>query len=193
MIDWRWLAVALATLAAAPPASAEDPVAGRPWRIDGRASEARFRVRLFGLVPLNGTFDEFGGTVHIDAAAQRASVAATLAAASVRMRNPRNAEWVRSAEFFDAANHPEIRFVSADFPLALLDLGGDLDGAITLRGVTRAVRFAVAPRACSLVAASCELDVRGRIERSAFDMRTRRGVLSDEVSLRFRIVARPAP
>jgi polyisoprenoid-binding protein YceI len=186
-------ALALAMLSGAATAQITPAaVAGQPWRIDGTASEARFRVRLFGLVPLNGRFDDFSGTVRIDTAAQLASVEATVAAASVRMRSPRNAEWVRSAEFFDAANHPYIRFVSADFPLALLEIGGDLDGRITLRGVTRRVRFAVVPRACSLDEATCELDVNGRIERSAFDMTTRRGVLSDEVVLRFRIVARPA-
>lgn len=189
----RWLAYALATLAgAAPLAAFGDPTL---WAIDGAQSQARFRVRLFGLLPLSGRFEDFRGTVHVDAEADAARVDATLAAGSVRMRNPRHADWVRSPEFFDAARHPAIRFVSDAFPLALLATGGEFAGAITLRGVTRPVRFAVEPRRCALAAApapTCELDVAGSIERSAFGMASRRGVLSDVVSLRFRIVARPA-
>ena len=119
------------------------------WTIDPRDSSAGFRVRLFALLPLRGGFGAFAGSIEIDRRGRRARVDARIDASSVVMPNPSHTDWVKSAEFFDVATHPEIRFRSAEFPLAVLVDGGALDGSLSLRGRTRGVRFVVAPGQCA--------------------------------------------
>ena len=163
------------------------------WTIDPRDSSAGFRVRLFALLPLRGGFGAFAGSIEIDRRGRRARVDARIDASSVVMPNPSHTDWVKSAEFFDVATHPEIRFRSAGFPLAGLVDGGALDGSLSLRGRTRGVRFVVAPGQCAVDGAeTCTVVVRGNIRRSDFGMSARRGAVSDTVALDLRIVAHRA-
>lgn len=163
------------------------------WAILADESSASFRVRLFALLPLNGTFAELDGAITVDVGASRGSVAAEIGAASVRMANAKNTAWARSPEFFDADKHPRIRFESHQFPLSLLAEGGVLEGTLSLRGTTQPVSFRVAPTACDFANGTrCEVDVSGAIERSRFGMDARRATVSDRVSLRLHIVAGPA-
>jgi len=160
------------------------------WTIDPRDSSAGFRVRLFALVPLGGGFGAFTGTIDLDRRARRAQVDARIDASSVVMPNPANTDWVKSAEFFDVANHPEIRFRSDEFPLAVLVDGGELPGRLSLRGETRAVRFTIEPGQCAVDGSdTCTVVVGGKVRRSDFGMSTRRGAISDTVTLDLRIVA----
>lgn len=160
------------------------------WTIDPRDSSAGFRVRLFALLPLGGGFGAFTGTIDLDRRARRAQVDARIDASSVVMPNPSNTDWVKSAEFFDVANHPEIRFRSDEFPLAVLVDGGELPGRLTLRGETHAVRFTVEPGLCAVDGSdTCTVVVGGKVRRSDFGMSTRRGTISDTVTLDLRIVA----
>lgn len=163
------------------------------WTIEPHDSSAGFRVRLFALLPLRGGFGAFSGAIEIDRRARRARVDARIDAASVVMPNPSHTDWVKSAEFFDVATYPEIRFRSSEFPLAVLVDGGELDGSLSLRGQTRAVRFKVEPGQCAVDGAeTCTVVVRGNVRRSDFGMNARRGAVSDTVGLDLRIVAHRA-
>jgi len=171
------------------------------WAIVAKESSATFRVRILGIMPLAGAFAAPSGAIVIDRDARTGSVDAVIRAASVTMSNPENAEWARSPEFFDAVQHPEIRFHSDRFPITLLAEGGELRGTLELRGRTEPVTFLVEPGQCDLdVAAAdadaktprggrCEVVARGAIQRSLFGMISRRAV-ADRVSLRLRIVGR---
>lgn len=160
------------------------------WQFDDGQSGARFRVRLFGLVPVAGTFERLQGDVRVDRVRGVAVVTATLPTTGVRMKRTANATWAKSAEFFDAARHPEISFVSSELPLKRLAEGGVIEGKLTLRGLTREVSFVLKDADCTLAAASiCKVDVAGQIDRSKFGMTTRRGTLANGVSLNLHIVA----
>src|SRR6188508_3076432 len=95
------------------------------WAIVAKESSATFRVRILGIMPLAGAFAAPSGAIVIDRDARTGSVDAVIRAASVTMSNPENAEWARSPEFFDAVQHPEIRFHSDRFPITLLAEGGE--------------------------------------------------------------------
>ena len=103
------------------------------------------------------------------------------------MRRSGTENWVKSAEFFDAANHPEIHFRSDSFPLARLHSGGELPGTLSMRGVQQPVRFMIEPSACARPAIDCPVQASGEVKRTAFGMRTRRATLSDKVELGFSI------
>jgi polyisoprenoid-binding protein YceI len=109
------------------------------------------------------------------------------------MERPDYAEWARSPEFFDAARHPWIRFNARGVPLQLFGDGGTLDGALTLRGITRPATLELLPSDCDEPGLGCPVRAEGELSRSAFGMTARRFVLSDKVRLAFTIrIADPA-
>ena len=184
-----------ATLAPEPPqaAGAPPPEAVRKsttWTIDGARSQAQFRIRLLGIVPMSGEFLDPRGEIAFDARDGDARVDAWLSSAELRMDNPAHADWARSAEFFDARNHPGIHFRSRPIPQRVLRDGGPIDGELTLRGVTRDVGLKVERGGCDPDrATTCEIEVYGQVRRSDFGMAARRATVGDWVSLRLRIVA----
>jgi polyisoprenoid-binding protein YceI len=83
--------------------------AGR-WRVDDSSSEVLFRSRtLFGLVPVNGEFTRFSGELEVDqagACSGRLIVQPESVSTGIKRRDAH----LRSADFFDAGNHPEVTF-----------------------------------------------------------------------------------
>ncbi|PWK92605.1 YceI family protein [Fulvimonas soli] len=186
-MSWR-LALLLAALGAAwRPAGASD------YRIDPDRSHAQFSVRLLWLRTASGRFTGIAGQVRLRPDGT-ASVDASIAVDSVVME----AAWMRrfalAEAFFDAAHYPAIRFASAPVPLRALAEGGELDGLLTLRGVTRPVRFELRPAACPQPGVRpCQLEVQGSVSRSEFGMTAHRATLSDEVKLGLSVTLAPAP
>lgn len=160
------------------------------WTIDGARSQAQFRIRLLGIVPMSGEFAQLRGEIAFDAARGDASVDAWLDSGAVRMDNEAHAEWARSPEFFDAANHPTIHFRSRPLQQSVLRDGGAIDGELTLRGVTRMVGLKVGRGGCDPARVrECTIEVYGQVRRTDFGMAARRATVGDWVSLRLRIVA----
>jgi len=141
------------------------------------------------LVSVRGRVGKVQGTVDVDRFRNFASVDARIDANAVEMGSKNYEEWVKSDEFFDVAEHPEIRFVSESFPLQRLRKGGQLSGTLTIRGVAQAATFDLAAATCDHPAYDCPIIVTGSIRRSTFGMRSRRGALSDKVDLRFEVFA----
>ncbi|MFN7550737.1 MAG: YceI family protein [Pseudomonadota bacterium] len=164
--------------------------AAQRWRIDGARSSAQFRIRLLGVVPMSGEFTDLRGAIVFDPARADARVDATLSSRELRMANPGHAEWARSPEFFDAANHPLIEFRSRPIPWRVLREGGSIDGELTLRGVTREVGLKVEGGGCDPARTqACAIEVYGQVRRTDFGMAARRATVGDWVSLRLRIEA----
>lgn len=156
-------------------------------RLDGQRSRAEFSVRAVWLLRVRGWFDSVHGDVAIDRFRNRAVVDAVIAVDSVSMASDSHTAWVKSPEFFDAATHPEIRFMSEPLPLQRLHAGGDCPGRLTLRGQTREVHFELDPADCARPGFDCPITAKGSLSRSAFGMSSRRGTLGDKVQLRLRI------
>lgn len=188
---WVCLATSLAllmvaaALPAASSANAPAPTAvSERWRIDAAHSHASFRARLFGLFGLRGEFPQVAGYLQIDRAAQTAAIDARVDAQALSMRDPEQAAWARSESFFDTQRYPQIRFEAHSVPLGVLRGGGEIDGTLTLRGVTRPERFAVVVVGCSLVpAAPCTLALSTSIRRSDYGMTSERALLGDRVDV----------
>lgn len=110
------------------------------WTLDASHSEAMFSVRHAGISRVRGTFEEFSGTATFTDDLNGSVVEATVQADSVDTRNEGRDEHLRSEDFFDAANHPQLKFES----LEVANFDGesfDLNGNLTIRGVTKAVNF----------------------------------------------------
>jgi polyisoprenoid-binding protein YceI len=142
---FRSLAVAAFTLAAvALPLQAQargpaaDTAAGPlAWRIDANHSDITFRIRHL-VTRVSGTFDRWAADLRADPGDWTGgSVSVTIETASINTRQERRDNHLRTDDFFDAANHPQITFTSRR-----VTADGDrlrIEGDLTIRGVTKPV------------------------------------------------------
>ncbi len=109
------------------------------YAIDPTHSRVGFVARHAVVSKVRGSFNEFAGTGYFDAENPAASrVELTIQAASIDTRNPDRDAHLRSNDFFDVENHPEIRFVST----AVEQVDAEhyrVTGDLTMRGVTKPV------------------------------------------------------
>lgn len=132
----RLFVLALLALAAAPARAADSLV------IDRSHSQAEFQVRhLFGNV--RGRFGTFEGTIAMDPAKLEAStVIFTIDASSIDTDNADRDKHLRSADFFDVANHPTITFISESIRATGKDQYA-VTGTLTMRGVAKRITLPV--------------------------------------------------
>lgn len=160
--------------------------------LDSARSHAEFGVKVMWLISVHGKFGKVHGSVDVDRFRNFAIVDARIDANAVEMGTKSYEEWVKSDEFFDVAEYPEIRFVSESFPLQRLRKGGQLSGTLTIRGSAQPATFDLQAAECDQPAYDCPIVADGWIRRSAFGMRSRRGALSDKVDLHFKVFAVPS-
>ncbi len=80
------------------------------WRLDPARSSFEFHVRHFyGLMTVKGAFNRYEGTLKLDSPR---AVELTIDADSLDTKLAKRDRHLRSADFFDVANHPQVRFVS---------------------------------------------------------------------------------
>lgn len=80
------------------------------WRIDPTRSSVEFHVPNFwGLATVKGRFERYDGTLELS---QTPAIELTIDAASLNTNNKKRDTHLRSGDFFDVANHAEVRFVS---------------------------------------------------------------------------------
>jgi polyisoprenoid-binding protein YceI len=121
----------LAALAFAP-----NMAAAQTWDIDPTHTSVGFEVRHF-FTKVAGKFNEVSGTVTFDPAnPTAASTDITIPTASVDTRNERRDGHLKSADFFDTENFPNITFKSTK-----VEKAGEnkfkVTGNLTMRGVTK--------------------------------------------------------
>lgn len=103
----------------------------------------------------------------------------------------RYTEFSRGENFFDAARHPAIEFVSDPYPESLLHSGGDLAGQLTLRGVSRREVFVVVPATCERPLHGCDVVARGSVRREHYGMDAYSYVLRNRVHFTLNVRVRP--
>ncbi|HET7397945.1 MAG TPA: YceI family protein [Intrasporangium sp.] len=106
--------------------------------IDPTHTRLGFSARHAMVTKVRGQFDEFEGTAHVDAANPAASsVSVVIQAASVTTGNAQRDGHLKTPDFFDVENHPQITFVSTKVERN----GGewDITGDLTINGVTKSV------------------------------------------------------
>ena len=109
------------------------------WKLDPVHSVAEFKVKHMMISNVKGQFTGISGSMILDEAdVTKSRVDMIIEAASINTREAQRDAHLKSADFFDAANHPTIRFqskaVKADGPGSLT-----VTGDLTIRGVTREV------------------------------------------------------
>jgi polyisoprenoid-binding protein YceI len=108
------------------------------WTIDPSHSSVEFSVKLLMVATARGRFPEVSGTITRDSEnIENSSVDIQINASSIETHDDKRDGHLRSADFFDVANHPALTFRSTTVEA----LGNDLRiaGDLTIRGVTRPI------------------------------------------------------
>lgn len=125
------------------PTTTTNTTTATEWTIDPAHTTVGFRVRHLMITNVHGVFEKVEGTVRVDPARPSdARIEVTIPVASIYTREPQRDAHLRSADFFDAANHPTMTFRSTR---AQRGAGGALEitGDLTLRGTTRPITLTV--------------------------------------------------
>ena len=108
------------------------------YAIDPTHTFVTFEISHFGATTNRGRFDKKQGTVEFDRAAKTGKVDITIDTTSVNTGTPPFDKHLQSADLFDAAKHPTIKFVSDKFSFNG-DKVSEVTGQLTLLGKTAPV------------------------------------------------------
>jgi len=118
--------------------TALDDVSGR-YDIDVMHSRLGFVARHAMVTKVRGSFTEFVGSFDLDASNWPASTAQiTIQVASIDTGNEQRDGHLRTNDFFDAPNHPQITFTSTRVEQTAEDTFA-VTGDLTIKGTTKPV------------------------------------------------------
>ncbi|AIZ65476.1 hypothetical protein PK28_17650 (plasmid) [Hymenobacter sp. DG25B] len=114
------------------------------WKLDPAHSEVQFKVKHLMITTVTGHFTTFDVevTTEGDDFSQASSIVFTADVDSISTNNEQRDTHLKSADFFDAATHRQIRFAGKQFEKTGEDTA-NLHGDLTIRGVTKPVTVKV--------------------------------------------------
>jgi polyisoprenoid-binding protein YceI len=116
-----------------------DGQAAGSWTLDASRSQIRLKSRsMWGLAPVKGVFRQVSGTGTVSPSGEVTGTI-TVAARSIDTKNKKRDEHLRSADFFDAASHPDITFTVDQVRPS--GNGVTVTGQLAVRGRTRPASF----------------------------------------------------
>jgi polyisoprenoid-binding protein YceI len=108
------------------------------WTADSAHTTVGFSVKHLGISNVHGTFDEFEGSLQLDGSdLSTAKIVGTIKTASVNTGEPQRDDHLRSADFFDVEQYPELRFESTSIEAKDDEL--TITGNLTIHGVTNPI------------------------------------------------------
>jgi polyisoprenoid-binding protein YceI len=119
------------------PSVAVENISG-DYTLDPSHTRIGFSARHAMVTKVRGNFDQFEGSAHVDTAnPASSSVTVTIEAASVTTGNEQRDGHLKTPDFFDIANYPQITFVSTDVERDGVEWA--ITGDLTINGVTKSV------------------------------------------------------
>ncbi|RDV14911.1 polyisoprenoid-binding protein [Pontibacter diazotrophicus] len=114
------------------------------WAVDPTHSEVQFKVKHLMITTVTGYFQNFSveAETENEQFSNPTNVVFTADIDSISTNNEQRDTHLKSADFFDAAQHNELRFVGTKYE----NVGGDdykLHGDLTIRGNTKPATFNV--------------------------------------------------
>jgi polyisoprenoid-binding protein YceI len=110
------------------------------WEVDPAHSSVEFSVKHMGIANVRGRFTDFQGTVDVGQDAFSAKARGSVKVASIDTNDEGRDAHLRSADFFDADEFPEITFESTRVEPIDED-SSRVFGNLTMHGVTREVKL----------------------------------------------------
>jgi len=190
----RSVTLALATAASLMLAA---PSAAEPYVLDKSHAHVTFTVDHLGFSNVHGQFRDFDAQIDFDPeAVEETRLRFVIQAASVDTFWAERDKHIRSADFFDVENHPEIVFEST----SVTPTGGEtatVTGNLTLRGETREVTFEatlnkLGPSPFDPSKTVAGFTVRGEIDRTEFGMDYAAPAVGTVIPIRVELEMSPA-
>ena len=108
------------------------------WKVDTAHSKLGFSARHMVISEVEGQFRDFEINVDAGENFSDSEVEVTIKTASIDTGNSDRDNHLKSSDFFDAENHPEIKFVSSSLE-RISDEEFKLKGDLTIRGITEPI------------------------------------------------------
>ena len=143
------------------------------YALDPTHTFVTFEIGHFGTTTNRGRFDKKEGSVQLDRAGKSGKVEVTIDTTSINTGTPGFDKHLQSAELFDAAKYPTIKFVSEKFVFNG-DKVAEIIGNLTLLGKTQPVTLKANQFNCYMSPMVkrevCGGDFETTIDRTAFGM-----------------------
>ena len=111
------------------------------WDIDAAHSTVGFSVRHMMVSKVRGYFTKFSGEIVTAEDPAQSTVTASIDMDSIDTRQEQRDAHIRSADFFDADNHPQMTFRSTEVRTDGADW--TVVGDLTIKGITKPVELAL--------------------------------------------------
>ena len=161
------------------------------YSIDPTHTYPNFTINHLGFSTLHGRFGKTSGSLTMDKAKGTGSVDIVIDAASIDTGHKKRDDHLRSPDFFNAVEFPEITFKSTKVTFS--GTGATVVGDLTMKGVTKSVTLAVDSINCGVHPFSkkdvCGFDATGKIKRSDFGIKYALPAVGDEVNLMIEVEA----
>lgn len=162
------------------------------YTIDPNHTYPHFTISHLGFSTMHGRFDDTSGKMEFDAAKKTGSVEITIKVDSVSTGFAKRDQHLKSPDFFNAAERPEIKFKSTK-----VDFKGDVlesvHGDLTLNGVTKPITLKVTAMKCGSNPMNkkeeCGFGATASLKRSEFGMNYGLPAIGDDVGLDFEVEA----
>lgn len=107
------------------------------WVLDPTHSSIEITARHLMVTKVRGTFKQFSGSITVGDSPETSSVEVSIVAESIDTGVADRDTHLRSADFLDVENHPDITFKSTS--ITTDGFGYALTGDLTIKGVTKPI------------------------------------------------------
>ena len=166
-------------------------VAADSYTIDPSHTYPNFKIDHLGFSTLHGRFGNTSGRLSMDRAKGSGSVDIVIDAASIDTGHAKRDDHLRSPDFFNVVEFPQITFTSNT--VKYVGDGATVAGDLTILGVTRQVTLELPRINCGTHPFNkkqvCGFNATTRFKRSDFGMNYGLPGIGDEVSLEIEVEA----
>ena len=143
------------------------------WTVDPAHSSVGFSVKHMGIANVRGKFTEFEGTLEMKESLADCRAHGIVKVASIDTDDAGRDEHLRSPDFFNVEQFPEITFESTHVE-AIDDESSRVTGNLTMHGITREITLDVLIQGTDTDPwgnTRAGLEVIGKLNRKDFDMK----------------------
>lgn len=165
------------------------------YTIDPAHTYPHFAISHLGFSTMHGRFNKTMGKLDIDLEKKTGAVDITIDAASVDTGFPKRDDHLRTPDFFNVAEFPEIKYKSTKVTITS-ESAATVEGNLTIAGVTKPVTLTVDAIKCGDHPMPqmkgkfvCGFNATGNLKRSDFGVKYGLPAVGDDVKLTLEVEA----